>query len=102
MVSEQYFNMATYHFSLSQIIKEQIYIWNNSASCIDLIFTSQPNLLMHSSVHPSLHPNCHRQIVFSKFNLTIFYPPSYKRLAWHYQQGYTDLSKFYSARNNLL
>ena len=66
---------------------------SNSASWIDLIFTSQPNLAMHSCVHPSLHASCHHQIVLGKFNLTIFYRPSYKRLVWHYQQGNTDLIK---------
>ena len=39
-----------------------------STSCIDLIFNSQPNLLIESGVHPSLHPNCHHQIVFAKFS----------------------------------
>ena len=33
----------------------------DSSSCIDLIFTSQPNLVMKSGVHSSLHPNCHHQ-----------------------------------------
>ena len=79
-------------FGLSQVIKEQIHILSNSPSCIDLIFTSQPNLVMHSGVHPSLHLNCHHQI-FVNFNLTIFYPPLYKRLVWHYQQVNTDLIK---------
>ena len=67
--------------------------FSNSASCIDLIFTSQPKLAMHSGVHPSLHPNCHHQIVFVKLNLTIFYCPPYKWLVWHYQQANTDLIK---------
>ena len=48
---------------------------------------------MHSSVHPSLHPNCHHQIAFGKFNLTIFYLPPYKRLVWRYQQANTGLIK---------
>ena len=48
---------------------------------------------MHSGVHPSLHPNCYHQIVLAKFNLTVFYPPPYKRLVWHYQQANTDLIK---------
>ena len=48
---------------------------------------------MHSDVHPSLHPNCHHQIVFAKFNLTIFYPAPYKQLVWHYQQTNTDFIK---------
>ena len=51
------------------------------------------NLMIYSGVHPSLHPNCQHQIVFAKFNLTIFYPPPYKRLVWHYQQANTDLIK---------
>ena len=71
-------DMATSQFSLSQVIKEPKHILSNSASWIDLIFTSEPNLVMHSGVYPSLHPNCHHQIVFAKFNLTILYPPPYK------------------------
>ena len=84
---------ATSQFGLSQIIKEKTHILSNLTSCIDLIVTSQPNLVMHSGVHLSLHPNCHHQIVFAKFNLTVFYPPPYKRLVWHYQQTNTDLLK---------
>ena len=56
---------ATSQFGLSQIIKEPTHILSNSAPCSDAIFTSQPNLLMHSGVHPLLHPNCHHQIVFN-------------------------------------
>ena len=71
---------ATSQFSLSQIIKEPTHILSNSTSCIHLIFTSQPNLVMHSGIHLSLHPNCHHQVVFTKFNITIFYPQTYKEL----------------------
>ena len=51
-------NMATSHFSFTHIIKEPILILSNSASCIGLIFISQPKL-MNFGVHRSLHPNCH-------------------------------------------
>ena len=44
-------NIATSQFSLSQII-EPTHILSNSASCINLIFTSQSNLVMHSGIHP--------------------------------------------------
>ena len=47
---------------------------DSSSSCIDLTFTSQPNLVMESGVQPSLHPNCHHQLVFAKFNLSVYYP----------------------------
>ena len=59
----------------------------NSSSCIDLIFTHQPNLSVNSGVHASLHPNCHHQIVHTKFNLNISYPPLYRRLIWDYKKA---------------
>ena len=86
-------DMVNSQFSLSQIIKEPTHILSNSVSYIDLIFTSQPNLIMHFRVHPSLHPNRHHQTVFAKFNVIIFCPPPCKQLAWHYQQGNTDFTK---------
>ena len=58
--------MKTSSFGLSQIIDESTDILNYSASGIDLIFTSHPNLVVYSAVDLSLHPNCHHQIVFVK------------------------------------
>lgn len=58
------------------MIKESTQILNSSASCIDLTFTSQLNLVMHSELDPSLQPNCHHQTVFAKFKLEVYYPPS--------------------------
>jgi len=57
----------------SQIINEPTHIQAKNSSCIDLIFTDQPNLSVNSGVHTSLHPNCHHQIVHSSFNLNIYY-----------------------------
>ena len=74
------------------MIKESTHIFSNSASCINLTST-QPKLVMDSGVHLSLHLNCHHQIVFSKFKLTVFDPSSYKWLVWYYQQAHTDLIK---------
>ena len=45
---------------------------------------------MDSSVHGSLHPNCHHQIVYSKLNLKIEYPPLYERLVWDYNKTNTQ------------
>ena len=61
----------------SQLINEPTHLLKNSSSCIDLMFTSQPNIVVELGVHPSLHPNCHQQIIFTKFNLKIYYPPPY-------------------------
>ena len=71
----------------SQLINEPTHTQTNSSSCIDLIFTNQPNLSVNSGVHSSLHPNCHHQIVYSTFNLNIYYPPPYQRLVWDYKKA---------------
>ena len=56
---------------------EPIYVLNNSLSCIDLLFTSQTDLIVKSRVHYNLHWNCHHQILFAKNNQQIFYPRLY-------------------------
>ena len=82
---------VTAQFGLQQIINELTHISNASSSCIDLIFTSQPNLITDSRVHSSLHRNCHHQIVFAKLNLHIVYPPPCLREIWHYREANTGL-----------
>ena len=82
---------VTSQFGLHQVIKEPTHILHNSSSCIDLIFSSQPNLIIESGVHPSLHPNCHHQLIYAKFNLPIYYPPQYHREVWHYNDANTEL-----------
>ena len=57
------------------MISEPTHILPRSVSCIDLLFTNQPNMVLNSGVHPSLHANCHHQIIFAKVNLKIDYPP---------------------------
>ena len=77
-------------FGLQEIINEPTHIIGDSSSCIDLIFTSQPNLVMESGVRSSLQPNCHHQITYAKFNLKIYYPPPYEREIWHYEKANVD------------
>ena len=78
---------VAFQFGLHQIIKKPTHILGNSYSCIDLVFTSQPNLIVDSGTHPSLHPNCHHQIIYAKFNLKIHYPLPYTREVWHYKDS---------------
>ena len=68
---------ATYR--LQQLISDCTHIFPNSSTCIDLIFTDQPNLVVDNDGHPSLHTNCHHQITYCKFNLIIESPPPYQR-----------------------
>ena len=64
-------------YGFSQLISEPTNILQNLLSCIDLIFTDQPNLVIKSRIKLSLHENCHHQITYANFNLQIIYPPSY-------------------------
>ena len=82
----------TSQYGLTQLLKELTHISNNYRSCINLIFTSQPNLI-DFGMHPSLHENCHHQIICSKFDLKIFYSPPYEKTVWHYQQANMELIK---------
>ena len=70
-----------------QLISEPTHILLNSLSCIDLIFTDQPSLVVDNGVHPTLHENCHYQITYCKPNLKIEYPPLYERLVWDFKRA---------------
>ena len=69
-----------------QLINEPTHTQTNSSSCIELIFTNQPNLSVNSGIHSSLHPNCYRQIVHISFTFDIYYPSPYQRLTYHYKK----------------
>ena len=72
----------------SQLILEPTHIFQNSSSCIDLIFIDQINYVINSGIKPSLHENCHHEITYAKFNLQIIHPPLYQRFAWDdYKNG---------------
>ena len=96
-------------YGMKQVITEPTHVLENSSSCIDLIFSNQPNLIMDSGVHPTLHSKCHHQIIYAKLNLKIEYPPPYTRKIWNYSRSETDLinhsiesfdwSKLFSGKN---
>ena len=75
-------DLLTSTFGFHQIINEATFL-NKFSSCIDLIFTSQPNLVTELGVHFSLYENCHHQITYVIFNLNVIYPPPYEREVWH-------------------
>ena len=59
----------------------------DSKSCIDLIFTDQPNLIIESGVHPSLHEQCNHQIVYDKSSVSNIAFPPYTRKIWKYDKA---------------
>ena len=69
----------TAQYSLNQVINGSTHILLNSASCIDLIFTTETNFVTDSGVLPSLFPRFHHQLNFVKVSFTTFFPPAYER-----------------------
>ena len=81
------FEPLTSELGLHQLISEPTHKIGQSKSCIDLIFTDQPNLFIESGVHPSLHEQCHHQIVHGKLSVKNYAPPPYSRKLWYYDRA---------------
>ena len=71
--------LLTSQSGLNQIINEPTHITKNYSTCIDLLFTSETNLVTESGVHSLLYPNCHHQTAFAKFDLRIFLSSSLRK-----------------------
>ena len=82
---------VTCSYGLQQLIPQPTHLLANSSSCIDLIFTDQPSLVVDCGTHPSLHPNCHHQIMYCKLDLKLAYPPPYQRHVWDFKRANIDL-----------
>ena len=70
----------TSFYGLNQLIKTPAPLLQNSATCIDLVFTNQPYLVIKSGAHSSLSSTCHHEIVFAMVNLKVEYPTPYERV----------------------
>ena len=91
-ISDQSDSLTTMH-GFKQIISDTTHILPQSSSCIDLIFTDQPNYVTDCGTHPSLHPNCHHQITFCKLNFKVEYTPPYERVVWNFKKSNNDAIK---------
>ena len=73
---------------LTQLISEPTnFEPHKNPSCIDIIFTDQPNIVMESSTRASLNIVCHHQMVNCRVNLKPIPPPPYERKVWHYSRA---------------
>ena len=71
---------------LTQLISEPTnFEPHKNPSCIDLIITDQPNLILDSGTRPSLDPYCHHQIIYGKINFRV--PPRPPLDNWHFNRA---------------
>ena len=78
---------------LQQLVTERTYSVGGSKSCIDLVLTDQPNLVINCEIIPSLHTNCHHQINHVTLNIRSPPPPPFSRRLWHYERSQVDRIK---------
>ena len=74
-------------YNFHQLISELTHLLPQSNSCVDLLFTDQPNLVVNCGTHASLNSKCYHQITHCKLNLNIEYPPPYERLLCDYRKA---------------
>ena len=73
---------------LSQLLNEPTnFETNKNPSCIDLIFTDQPNCVIESGTRPSLDNLCRHQITYCPMNFHISSLPSFERKIWHFDRA---------------
>ena len=72
-------NIITRAAVYSQLINQSKHLTKYFLSCIDLIFTSNPNLINSSGVEMSLFEKCHHNIVYGKIDFKTPLPSSYMR-----------------------
>ena len=81
------FEQTAADIGLHQLISEPNHLVGDSKSCIDLIFTDHPNLIIDCGVHPSLHSQCHHQIIYGRLSVSNNSLPPYTHRIWHYDKA---------------
>ena len=75
---------------MHQLISQPTHPLPTSSTCIDIVLTDEPNLIINSGVHSSIHKNCHHQVTFCKLHLNIEYSPPDECLVWDYKKADTN------------
>ena len=71
----------------TQLIDQPTYVINNSSSCTNLAFASNPNVIYNSCVELSLFDKHHNNLIFGELNFMVLLPPNYKRQVWDYKKA---------------
>ena len=77
---------------LEELVNEATH-FRNTPTCIDLIFTNQPNFFVDVGTLPSPVPTCHHNIIHGTLNCSVPTPPPYQRKLWKYGKANITLIK---------
>ena len=75
----------------SQLVNKPTDCANGSSSCIDLIFTSNTNLVTDNGVDPTLYRTCHHNLIFGKISSNIPLHPPFYRDIWDYKRANVEM-----------
>ena len=75
----------------SQLVNKPTDCANGSSSCIDLIFTSNTNLVTDNGVDPTLYKTCHHNLIFGKISSNIPLHPPFYRDIWDYKRANVEM-----------
>ena len=90
----------------SQIIDKSNRFTNNSSSCIDLIFTSNPSIIVDSGIEKYLSSSCYQDVIYgnhisyhiSQINFRVLLHSPHFRTIWDYKNA--DASSIQRAIEN--
>ena len=71
----------------SQMIDKSTHFINESSSCIDLIFSSNPSLTKNCGIEHSIYNKCHHNIIYGTLNFKVPLPPPYHCGIWVYKKA---------------
>jgi hypothetical protein len=72
---------------LTQLIHTPTRIVNSTKSCIDLIFTTNPNIVTATGVRQKITDACDHCPIFATLKYSIPRPKAYKRWVWDFKRG---------------
>ena len=82
MMTNRFINIAIW--SMPKLTHKR----DSSTFCINLIFIASANLVLLTGFQSTLDSNCHHEIVYAQFDLSIYYLPPYR----HYQHAKAELA----------
>ena len=70
------------------MIDKPTHFINESSSCIDIIFSSNPSLTKNCGIEHSIYDKCHHNIIYGTLNFKVPLLPPYYREIWVYKKAY--------------